>query len=854
MDFESTFDKGLIEKLGSRQEEAENLWKQILVFTRGEQVGELLKHYTDHGWKHMSEVINTSWQLASDWAQNHLSEDEVFYLFGAGCFHDLGMHLDAQRLRTLIQGNNCLRSNTQHFRDRPWCEEWSKFRDKLLAYRMDQIRGVFGRDMREEEIIAALDIDVDNLDNWRAAGEFVRLHHARMAFEFAYFGLPGEKAIISPLVENDVDSELIGNIARSHGHALREWVSFYHAKGGKPRGCPNIFFIMSLLRVGDYLQIGGDRAPKNLKIYWSPGNPVSDLEWDINQAVARTVVDDVGRITFLMASRKIPTLKHFQRLKYYFDGLSKEFDISLGIILDQHPKLIENGYPFRYRRVESDLETELVTSKLNFVAVDSKLTVSGNDLAQILVGPLYGFNELIAIRELQQNALDAVEMRKSATEQIYQYYASESDIETIVDTENRKVIVRDKGIGMNLDDVMTKLLVLGSTSKVKQVRNEVFNDGGIIRGRFGVGFLANFLLSDHITVKTRKVESGSKSYSIDIYKSNLECIEIRESLEENFGTEVTLWDCHLEDWEDADGAVRRRIDWVLGCGNKASTSSVIFNSERKGTSLKFPDRREDAQFPIRRWLFNQLILDCSPIQIGVYLNRVFVNNRTREYSSTSGGYGLHIWDEEGAALVNLQRDSIWNIGEINRQCSNHEVDLMKIFIILNTEDWNSELNVLEDSSTTLDTVAFIAERDKFGFRIRMLLDSDSYYDEGNHVFANGGMIWEIVPGRVMVLSYKEELVSSSLHLLSFGSHDPNRTYRMCSPRRVLKLPGRGNRVSMLFLHDSDYNIVVEDDLATRYERHKDTLFRHRDKVRFWRNSPYNVGSWLDQFDWNDDSL
>ena len=105
----------------------------------------------------------------------------------------------------------------------------------------------------------------------------------------------------------------------------------------------------------------------------------------------------------------------------------------------------------------------------------------------------------VYLRELVQNAVDALSARGPA--------ASGSPV--VVECHERPgaapvLSVEDEGVGLTVAEVHELLATIGSSSK----RDALFEPGVDYLGRFGIGLLACFLVSDEIRVVTRSVRGG----------------------------------------------------------------------------------------------------------------------------------------------------------------------------------------------------------------------------------------------------------------------------------------------------------------------------------------------------------
>ncbi|NMM62584.1 HSP90 family protein [Clostridium sp. P21] len=99
----------------------------------------------------------------------------------------------------------------------------------------------------------------------------------------------------------------------------------------------------------------------------------------------------------------------------------------------------------------------------------------------------------VFLREILQNAVDAITARKNISD-------DEKDIinfELFEDT----LVVEDNGIGLSKDDIENFLSVIGQSSKRKEILK------GDFIGRFGIGLLSCFIVCDEITIITKKFNS-----------------------------------------------------------------------------------------------------------------------------------------------------------------------------------------------------------------------------------------------------------------------------------------------------------------------------------------------------------
>lgn len=127
-----------------------------------------------------------------------------------------------------------------------------------------------------------------------------------------------------------------------------------------------------------------------------------------------------------------------------------------------------------------------------------------------------------AVRELLSNANDSLNVRK---EEIG--FGEEKPVIRLWVDHHRntaRLVVKDNGIGMSKDDLTNYLSTIGAslTKKKRELASSQGQRFDELIGRFGVGFLASFIVAEKIVVETRKPDfpgyrwqsSGDRDYTI----------------------------------------------------------------------------------------------------------------------------------------------------------------------------------------------------------------------------------------------------------------------------------------------------------------------------------------------------
>lgn len=169
-------------------------------------------------------------------------------------------------------------------------------------------------------------------------------------------------------------------------------------------------------------------------------------------------------------------------------------------------------------------------------------------ILHLMIHSLYA-NKEIFIRELISNASDACDKLRYTAQTNSELLAGDSELKIVVsvDKNNRTVIIRDNGIGMNKQDLIENLGTIarsGTQNFLQQLSGDSKKDNMLI-GQFGVGFYSGFMVASKMTVISKKA-GEDKTY---IWESNGEGeYTVADSDRElTRGTEITL---HIKPEED----------------------------------------------------------------------------------------------------------------------------------------------------------------------------------------------------------------------------------------------------------------------------------------------------------------
>ncbi len=165
------------------------------------------------------------------------------------------------------------------------------------------------------------------------------------------------------------------------------------------------------------------------------------------------------------------------------------------------------------------------------------------DHLRLIAKDIFSDSPAVAIRELIQNAHDAILLR-AAQERDNPRWAVRISINNRGD--DKTITITDDGIGMTLDDIKNHLTVLGSSDKTnimedpryKNIREPNKEKLENVIGTFGFGFVASFIISDKIEIWTKSIKPNAKGIFCRFGRKKT--YEYKEEEITNPGTKIVL--------------------------------------------------------------------------------------------------------------------------------------------------------------------------------------------------------------------------------------------------------------------------------------------------------------------------
>jgi signal transduction histidine kinase len=364
--------------------------------------------------------------------------------------------------------------------------------------------------------------DIENPPNeivHRIVPDVLRRLHAERAEELAEQAWRTADGSQVYLVE---DSELrrfygptIGQIAHSHWWSVQkleqEFSEDLGALANRTLNRVDRVKLACLLRVADALHLDSRRAPRFLRAITNPSG-ISALHWSFQERLARPHIE-LDAVVFTTGQPFGREDAEAWWLAYdTLNAVDRELrDVDL--LLQGRGREV-----LKARRVKGAGSPEILARSVQtrgWRPVDARLQVS--DVPRIVENlggsRLYGNDPTVALRELIQNAADAVQARRK-----YQKRPTDWGLITVgLLSEGDRVwlVVEDNGIGMSEQVLTGPLLDFGTSFWRSPLAMEEFPGlmaaGMHAIGRFGIGFFSVFMLGLVVRVYSRRCDKGQET-------------------------------------------------------------------------------------------------------------------------------------------------------------------------------------------------------------------------------------------------------------------------------------------------------------------------------------------------------
>jgi hypothetical protein len=500
--------------------------------------------YTLHNTKHISNVLQISSDLITDVTLRKLEYTSIEYLIAAIVIHDLGMFITRDGLNYLLFGE---RSSYKipNLDNNSWMKLWEDFYYKAKRYDDKKLLDIFGDNQPVEHNL--ISIPLENTYKQRLLfGDFLRQQHHRLAFYIAQIGFPSyciDIDVFNNCAVSNIDKDIIGLLAYSHGVSLRSTDNYIESYTSDIREYCPVYYLMSVLRIADYLDIGYKRAPEVIRKMNNFHSPISHREFNLNQSVTLLKFDKERKYYHIDAEPNCS--KMFLYAESTFKKMQTELDLCWAVLAENY----KYDYELSIHRIKSNIFDSKRIETFNKEFLTKKAELGANaDLLKLLVSPLYGNSPTYGIRELVSNSVDACLEREEYCKK-HQITCPTATITVKLNTNNKTFVIEDNGIGMNDEVLLEYYLIAGASYRSSEKWRISFMDDKLNptiarNGHFGIGVLATFLIGDFATVTTRNIDDDYAykfEYSLLPEILNIQRINVDETGNEiSIGTKIEI--------------------------------------------------------------------------------------------------------------------------------------------------------------------------------------------------------------------------------------------------------------------------------------------------------------------------
>ncbi len=442
----------------------------------------IFDEYTKHDISHVDTMLSMLDYLIPKSTQEIMTPADWLLIVLSFYFHDLGMLVTKKEFSG--------RMNNIHFK---------KYHKEYLS---------------KVSNVESLKLYADDEKERFVYQEYVRLNHgSRISDWLTNENTEQYDKEVVDLVQNMVSGlkamfiRDVARICRSHNDDDINDFKKYPTKvnyGMSPEEKGNVFYAALMLRTADLLHITENRCPSEQFQVISPSNPISQREWakqsNVYSISPKDMINEEGDVAKDLQSDTLLVTGYFEDPKGFFplmdylayarQQLRQSYKLN-----EEVKKKFQISYDFPWK----DIDDSNVDTK-GYERRQLSFTIDQQKILDLLVGETLYNNITVSLREISQNAIDAVKVK-----QYEQDNKSERGYKPKVEVtwipETRQLIVADNGTGMDMDIINNHLLKVGSSRYRDKDFLKTHADFNSI-SRFGIGLLSCFLVAEDVDILT----------------------------------------------------------------------------------------------------------------------------------------------------------------------------------------------------------------------------------------------------------------------------------------------------------------------------------------------------------------
>lgn len=495
----SLFETKIYKRLIELENDDKEISNSINILTKDirlllQKIPENMPEYTLHDENHSLNVINNMGEIIPNETFEKLNVIELSILIYSAYLHDIGM-LCSRSERTKIEKS----------------EDYLIFKNTYFDDILQEI------DIAKEKGDSSKQRELED----EIFSNFIRQNHAKRALNIIDERFTDKIAFqgISYIDE-------IKQICESHALNI-DILRDYEKDTLISNFTVNMQYLAIILRLSDLLDFYPSRTPKVLYDFIQPKNLTSINEWEKHLSIKGWNISD--KAIKLSAICKTPNME--RTLRTFLDYIEKEIR-DAECILNEEPIL---NYKLN---IITPIKRDKIKSDGSYIYSDLKFNLNYKQVINLFMGERLYPDPLVALRELLQNAVDAVRFREKLEKDFKIDYSPEIKIEF----NGKELIIEDNGIGMDISIFERYFMNVGkSYYKSNESKNKVKNFNSI--SEFGIGVLSLFMIADRFTVESKlrpaNINNTSEPIFIEI-PTAYDYFVKKKPTRENYGTKVTL--------------------------------------------------------------------------------------------------------------------------------------------------------------------------------------------------------------------------------------------------------------------------------------------------------------------------
>ncbi len=439
--------------------------------------------YTKHDIDHINGMLeNLEWIIPEETQEKMTATDWLMTVLSI-YFHDLGLLVTREEFEDRGE------SNFESFKEKTLYEG-----DEGEDYRK-RIEGI-GSDQQERFLYQ----------------EFVRSNHAQRIRDWINGEIDDDMGGSEQVVEEI--EQLLYDLPKPFRRDLAKVCESHHLNdlddlekyqvscpyGQSDEAAANLQYCAILLRSSDLLHITSDRAPSIMFRVINPDDPKGQEEWAKQEAVTsirpkpQSLIDedsnDEDHPSVIEVRAYFENERGFFALVDYLDYAEEQLK-QCNEWVQEAKSRYPREFDFYWKSIDdTNIETE------GFERETFEFDIDQRNILNLLTGHTLYNDTDVAIREIVQNSIDAIRVKKEKSGTDY-----DGKVEIHWNQNDGRLRIEDNGTGMTQEIIEEHLLTVGSSRYQTQRFKDDFPDFHPI-SEFGIGILSAFMIANEVNIYT----------------------------------------------------------------------------------------------------------------------------------------------------------------------------------------------------------------------------------------------------------------------------------------------------------------------------------------------------------------